>query len=76
MIVRIIEQQVGQQLVQQQILLAEAEKLGIPATDDDVSQFLHQGQFGEYLFPNGKYIGDDRYAAFVASQFNMSVAGV
>ena len=49
--------------MQQQILLAEAEKLGIRATDDDVSQFLHQGQFGEFLFPNGKFIGDDRYAA-------------
>ena len=70
---RMIEQQVGQQLVQQQVLLIEAEKLGIHATDDDVAQFLHQGQFGEYLFPNGQYIGNDRYSDFVARQFNMSV---
>ncbi len=70
---RIIEQQAGQQLVQQQLMIYEAEKLGITATDDDVSDFLHQGQFGEYLFPNGNYIGDDRYGAFVANQFNMSV---
>ncbi len=63
MIERTVEQQVGQQLVQQQVLLAEAEKLGIHATDDDVSQFLHQGQFGEFLFPNGQFIGTDRYAA-------------
>jgi peptidyl-prolyl cis-trans isomerase D len=74
MIVHIFEQQVGQQLVQQQVLLAEAQKLGIRASDDDVIHFLHQGQFGEYLFPNGQYIGSDRYAAFVASQFNLSVA--
>jgi peptidyl-prolyl cis-trans isomerase D len=73
-ILRIFEQQVGQQLVQQQILLAEAEKLGITASDNDVVQFLHQGQFGEYLFPNGQYIGTDRYTAFVTGQFNMSVA--
>ena len=73
MIVNIIERQVGQQLVQQQILLIEAEKLGIHASDDDVVQFLHQGQFGEYLFPNGQYIGEDRYNEFVAQQFNMSV---
>jgi peptidyl-prolyl cis-trans isomerase D len=70
---RMIEQQVGQQLVQQQVLLIEAEKLGIQATDDDVAQFLHQGQFGEYLFPNGQYIGSDRYSDFVARQFNMPV---
>ena len=72
MILRIFEQQVGQQLVQQQILIAEAKKLGINANDDDVIQFLHQGQFGEYLFPNGQFIGTDRYAGFVSSQFNLS----
>ncbi len=73
MAVRFIEAQVGQQLVQQQILLAEAGKLGIYATDDDVRQFLHQGQFGEYLYPNGEYIGLERYTNFVIGQFNISV---
>jgi peptidyl-prolyl cis-trans isomerase D len=74
MIARMLEQQVGQQMVQQQVLLIEAEKLGISATEDDVSRLLHQGQFGEYLFPNGQYIGSDRYAAFIANQFNLPVA--
>ncbi len=73
MIMHIFEQQVGQQLVQQQILLTEAAKLGISATEDDVSRFLHQGQFGEYIFPNGQYIGGDRYTNFVNTQFNLSV---
>jgi peptidyl-prolyl cis-trans isomerase D len=68
------EQQAGSQLVRDQVLLAEAEKLGIHATDDDVRNFLHRGQFGEFLFPKGQYIGSDRYAAFVANQFNLSVA--
>jgi peptidyl-prolyl cis-trans isomerase D len=72
-IMRIFEQQAGQQLVQQQILLAEADKLGVTATGNDVVQFLHQGQFGEIFYPNGKFIGMDRYTAFVTSQFNMSV---
>ncbi len=73
-VLHIFEQQVGQQLIQQQILLVEAAKLGIRASDDDVSQFLHKGQFGEFLFPNGQFIGQDRYADFVARQFNLSVA--
>jgi peptidyl-prolyl cis-trans isomerase D len=73
MIVNIIERQVGQQLVQQKILLAEAEKLGISASDDDVAQFLHQGQFGQFLYPNGQFIGQDQYTNFIAQQFNMSV---
>ncbi|MGO9339692.1 MAG: peptidylprolyl isomerase [Terracidiphilus sp.] len=73
MILGLFEQRVGQQLIQQQILLNEAEKLGIRATEDDVRQFLHTGQAGEVLFPGGKYIGDDQYANLIATRFNMSV---
>lgn len=73
MIVNLFEQQVGQQLVQQQILLAEAEKLGITANSQDVNTFLHQGQAGQVLFPNGKFIGQDQYASLIASRFDMSV---
>jgi len=74
MIVNLFEQQVGQQMVQQQILLSEARKLGIAATDDDVASFLHQGQAGQVLFPNGKFIGKDQYASLIATRFEMSVA--
>jgi peptidyl-prolyl cis-trans isomerase D len=73
MILRYFEQQVGLQLVQQKVLLIEARKQGIRATDADVKQFLHQGAFDEVLYPNGQFIGPDRYAAFVGSQFNMRV---
>ena len=73
MIVSLFEQQVGQQMVQQQILLAEAEKLGISANSNDVLQFLHEGQAGQVLFPNGKFIGQDQYTALIAGRFDMSV---
>jgi peptidyl-prolyl cis-trans isomerase D len=74
MILNMYEQQVGQQLVQKQILLMEAEKLGIRATNDDVIQFLHTGQPGQVLFPNGQFIGEERYAALIAQNRNQSVA--
>jgi peptidyl-prolyl cis-trans isomerase D len=73
MIVQYFEQQVGQQLVQQQVLLQEAAKLGIHATDDDVRQYLRTGPTGEVIFPNGKYIGDAAYASLVSDRLNMSV---
>jgi peptidyl-prolyl cis-trans isomerase D len=73
MILNFFEQQVGQQLVQQQVLLQEAGRLGIRATDDDVRQYLHTGPTGEVIFPNGKYIGDDQYAALISQRLNMSV---
>src|SRR3984957_4305475 len=73
MILGLFEQRVGEQLIQQQILLDEADKLGITATDDDVRKYLQTGQAGEVLFPGGKFIGEDRYADLVATRFNMSV---
>jgi peptidyl-prolyl cis-trans isomerase D len=72
-IMNFFTQQVGQQLVQQQIMLAEAGKLGITASDQDVAKFLHSGQMGETLFPNGKYIGEAAYANLVNDRLNMSV---
>ena len=65
-------QRVAEGLIQQHIELMEAKRLGITATDDDVRRFLHTGQWGLVLFPNGKYIGDAQYAEFVSEQFQMS----
>ncbi len=73
-LVNLFEQQVGQQLVEQQVLLQEASRLGIHATDDDVRTYLRTGPTGEVLFPNGKFIGQDQYAALIASRLDMSVA--
>ena len=72
-ILKFFEARVGTQLVEQQVLTQVAQQLGVHVSDDDVSNFLHQGQFGEALFPNGSYVGDDAYANFVATRFNMSV---
>jgi peptidyl-prolyl cis-trans isomerase D len=73
MILGLFEQRVGQQLIQQAILLDEAEKLGIRATENDVRQYLQTGSAGQVLFPDGKFIGEDRYTDLVAQRFNMSV---
>jgi peptidyl-prolyl cis-trans isomerase D len=67
-------QRVGQQLILQKMMLAEAATLGIAATDDDVRAFLHTGQYGELLFPNGQFIGEDKYKQFISSQFNLTTA--
>jgi peptidyl-prolyl cis-trans isomerase D len=73
MIVKFFESQVGQQLVQQQVLLQEAQKLGIHATEQDVRQFLQTGPTGQVLFPNGKFIGEQAYANLISERLNMSV---
>jgi peptidyl-prolyl cis-trans isomerase D len=67
-------QRVGQQLILQKVLLAKAASLGIHANDDDVRNFLHTGQYGEFLFPKGQFIGEEKYRQFVQGQFDMSTA--
>jgi peptidyl-prolyl cis-trans isomerase D len=73
MIVQLFEQQVGQQLVQQLVLLQEAHRLGIRATNDDVRQFLQTGPTGEVLYPDGKFIGEDAYKQLVDERLHESV---
>jgi peptidyl-prolyl cis-trans isomerase D len=73
MILNFMMQQAGQRLVQQQILLTEAARLGVSADNDDVVKYLHTGMMGETLFPNGKFIGDAAYTNLVATRAQMSV---
>ena len=67
-----MESQVGQALVQQAILKIEGDRRGLQVSDADLVAYLHQGQFGQALFPGGKYIGDDAYMNFVQTNFNLT----
>ncbi len=72
-IVKLYTERVGQQMVQQQVELIEARRLGLTVTKDDVAAFLHKGQFGQFIFPKGNYIGDEQYAALIDQYFHLSV---
>lgn len=58
--------QAYQQLVNQKALLAEARRMGLKATDDDVRDYLHQGELGQELFPNGQFVGESAYEDFAS----------
>ena len=72
MYVQFMMPQAGQAMVQRAILQIEAERMGLTPTDADLVHELHQGQLGQILFPDGKYIGDDAYTNFVQNQVGMS----
>jgi peptidyl-prolyl cis-trans isomerase D len=72
--VKMFEGQVGEQMVQQEVLLQVAQKLGIHASNDDVRQYLQAGPTGQVLFPDGKFIGQDAYANLISQRLGMSVA--
>jgi peptidyl-prolyl cis-trans isomerase D len=67
-------QRAGQALVQRAVLVEEAGRLGMTVSDGDVRNELMHGPFAAYLFPNGNFIGEDRYEDFVQNYFNMSRA--
>ena len=55
----------GQILVQRAMLKQEADRLHLQVSDDDLIRELKTGPFAQYLFPNGKFIGDDGYINFI-----------
>jgi peptidyl-prolyl cis-trans isomerase D len=73
MLMPMFMQQAAQVVIQRHILIEEANRLGVTATDTDVRHFLHTGMWGQYLFPGGKYIGDTQYAELINDNLHMSV---
>jgi peptidyl-prolyl cis-trans isomerase D len=67
-----MSQRAGQILVQRQILRHEADRLHLQVSDEDLRRELETGPFAQYLFPGGKYIGDDAYMNFVQNFFQTS----
>lgn len=65
--------QAAEQLIAQKALVYEAKRAGFEVTEDELRQVLHQGQFGELFFPNGKFIGQDAYENAVQNYFQLGV---
>jgi peptidyl-prolyl cis-trans isomerase D len=55
------ESQAAEQLINEKTLVAEARRLGLHASDDEVRDELQHGQFGSVFFPDGKFIGQEEY---------------
>lgn len=72
MLMPYVAQRAGQILVQRTILKQQADKLNLQVSDEDLRRELVTGPFAQYLFPNGKYIGDDGYINFVQTYFQTS----
>jgi peptidyl-prolyl cis-trans isomerase D len=57
--------QAAQQLINQKALVAEAHRMGLRASDDELREELQHGQLGTILFPEGKFVGQEEYENFV-----------
>ena len=66
-------QRAASDLITQKALLSEAQAMGFNVTEEELRDELQHGQFAQVLFPDGNFIGQDRYEDFIQSQFNLSV---
>lgn len=55
----------GQIMIQRAILKQEADRMHLQVSDDDLKHYLMTGPFAQYLFPDGKYVGDTGYINFI-----------
>jgi len=60
------------QLITQKALIAEGERMGLRASNEDLLDELKNGQYGSMLFPGGNFIGQERYEDLL-QQANMTV---
>jgi len=64
--------QAAEQLINEKVLIDEAHRMGLRASDDDLRNELQHGQLGTMLFPDGKFVGQEEYENF-AQRFDMTV---
>src|SRR6202166_3756303 len=61
------------QLIDRQALLAEAQRLGLKSTPQEVKDELQNGRYAAIFFPQGKFIGQAEYQGML-QQHNMTPA--
>jgi len=62
-----------EQLITGKAIVAEAERMGLKATPDDVRNELQFGRYSPTFFPGGKFIGEEAYENLL-QQNNLTVA--
>jgi peptidyl-prolyl cis-trans isomerase D len=55
----------AEQLISEKAILSEAQRMGLRATDEDVVDELQHGPYSATFFPDGKFIGQDRYESLL-----------
>jgi peptidyl-prolyl cis-trans isomerase D len=61
-------------LIMQNVVLYEADKMGLAASKDELVYELQHGPLSREIYPGGQFIGQDRYESLVSSNFQIGVA--
>jgi peptidyl-prolyl cis-trans isomerase D len=66
-------QRANDMLITQRIILNEAHRMGLNATEADLRDALQHGPLAEMIFPGGNFIGQQQYQNLIQGQANMTV---
>jgi peptidyl-prolyl cis-trans isomerase D len=61
MLLPFFAQRAAEQLITRQLLLGEAEHMGLRVTPEEVKDELQHGRYGATFFPGGTFIGEQEY---------------
>jgi len=62
-----------EQLITRQALLAEAARMGLRVTPEEIKDELQHGRYGNIFFPGGEFVGETEYENMLTSH-NLTVA--
>jgi len=65
--------QAAQDLINQKALVAEARRLGLRTSDEELREDLQRGPMSVTFFPEGKFVGQEEYANIIERNGNMTV---
>ncbi|HUA14895.1 MAG TPA: peptidyl-prolyl cis-trans isomerase [Verrucomicrobiae bacterium] len=61
MLLPFFSERAAEQLITRQSLIAEARRMGLHASPDQIRDELQHGRYAEYFFPGGNFIGQQEY---------------
>ena len=65
MLMPLFANQAAERLINEKALVAQAHRMGLRVSDDELREELQRGQLGAILFPDGKFVGQEEYENFV-----------
>jgi peptidyl-prolyl cis-trans isomerase D len=73
MIMPLFLQRAAEQQIMRKVMLAEASRLGLKVSDEELADELRHGPFSAEIFPKGQRISMEEYEGFVQNNFQMGV---
>ncbi|MGA8312866.1 MAG: peptidyl-prolyl cis-trans isomerase [Terriglobales bacterium] len=65
MLLPYFSERAAQNLISRKVLVAEAERLGLRATDEEVRDELQHGRYAPTFFPGGNFVGQQQYESIL-----------